>query len=435
MVDFDASGSTDDNGISSYSWNFGDGSPVVTGIAPSRTYGAAGNYTAILTVTDAQGLTDTASIEITVSQSTTDNLAPIAMASATPLNGEAPLLVDFDASGSSDDNGISSYSWNFGDGSPVVTDISPSRTYGAAGNYTAVLTVTDAQGLTDAATLQITVSPSTTSNLAPIAIARATPLNGDAPLLVNFDASESTDDNAIITYSWNFGDGSPITTGINPAHTYTTEGIFQATLIVTDAQGLSDIDTLDIQVTQETINNTPPIAIATASIVTGETPLIVNFDASDSTDDNIIATYSWDFGDGTDGSGINPTHTYNTVGVYEITLLVIDEEGLIDTTTLTITVTPDKTTLAVVKLKDIEIYPNPVGNENLNINLSDFMNESIALGLYDIYGKLVFQNIIQEDHPQEIAIDVSFLSNGIYLLEITRVENNEYTYKKIIKVN
>ena len=174
--------------------------------------------------------------------------------------------------------------------------------------------------------------------------------------------------------------------------------------------------------------------MASATPLNGEAPLMVDFNASGSTDDNGISSYSWNFGDGTYGSGINTTHTYSTVGVYDITLSVIDEEGLLDNTTLTITVTPEKTTLAVVKLEDIEIYPNPVGNENLNINLSYFMNESIILGLYNIYGKLVFQNTIQENHPQEIAIDVSFLSNGIYLLEITRVENNEYTYKKIIKV-
>ena len=62
------------------------------------------------------------------------------------------------------------------------------------------------------------------------------------------------------------------------------------------------------------------------------------------------------------------------------------------------------------------------------------MNESIALGFYDSYGKLVFQNIVQEDHPEEIAIDVSFLSDGFYIIEIVRVENNEFTYKKIIKI-
>ena len=431
FMNFDASESTDDKGVISYSWDFGDGS-IGSGINPTHTYTSVGTFQVMLIVTDEEGLTDNDTIEIIVSQNNTGNLAPEAVANATPLNGEAPLLVNFDASGSSDDNEITSYFWDFGDGTNG-SGLNPSHTYTSVGTFTVNLVVTDEEGLTDNDTIEIIVSQNNTGNLAPEAVANATPFDGEAPLLVNFDASGSSDDNEITSYSWDFGDGTT-GSGVNSSHTYTTAGTFQVSLTVTDAEGLTDVTTLQIVVTQNSSANLAPVAVASASPLEGEAPLLVNFDASGSSDDNGINSYLWDFGDGTTGSGVNPSHTFNMFGEYEVTLSVTDEEGLTDTTTINITVNEENTTLEQVELKDIKIYPNPIGNENLNINLSGFMNESIALGLYDIYGKLVFHNIVLEDHPQEVAIDVSFLSDGFYLIEITRVENNEYTYKKIIKI-
>ena len=175
------------------------------------------------------------------------------------------------------------------------------------------------------------------------------------------------------------------------------------------------------------------MAVASSNVAGGTAPLAIDFDGSASTDAN-IDTYSWDFGNGDSDTGALVSYTYPTEGNFVATLTVTDTEGLSDTDTINISVTTENTTLNNTELKDIKIYPNPVGDEKLLINLSDFMNESIALGFYDYYGKLIFQNSVQEDHPEEIAIDVSFLSNGFYLLEITRVKNNEYTYKKLIKI-
>ena len=92
-------------------------------------------------------------------KSGTPNQPPVAVASANPASGTAPLAVSFSASGSSDPDGsIASYSWNFGDGSSG-SGASVSHTYPNAGSYTAVLTVTDNQGATGTANVAITVSP------------------------------------------------------------------------------------------------------------------------------------------------------------------------------------------------------------------------------------------------------------------------------------
>ncbi|OBR40598.1 hypothetical protein A9200_15170, partial [Maribacter hydrothermalis] len=85
-------------------------------------------------------------------------------------------------------------------------------------------------------------------------------------------------------------------------------------------------------------NNEPPNAVANASTFTGNSPLTVNFTGSNSTDDDGIDNYSWNFGDGSVSSLINPQHTFTTIGTYNVVLSVTDTDGSIDTDNLTIDV-------------------------------------------------------------------------------------------------
>lgn len=174
--------------------------------------------------------------------------APIAIAAATPISGTAPLTVNFSSAGSYDPDGSAiAYSWNFGDGSAVSTAANPAHVY-AAGSFTATLTVTDASGATGKATVLINA----TANQAPIAIASATPTSGTAPLTVNFSSTGSYDpEGSAISYSWNFGDGSAVSTAANPAHVYAA-GNYTATLTVTDASGAATAATLLISVVPNT---------------------------------------------------------------------------------------------------------------------------------------------------------------------------------------
>lgn len=126
---------------------------------------------------------------------------------------------------------------------------------------------------------------------------------------VSYDAINSSGQN--INYDWDFGDGN-IATGINGSHTYSNAGIFNLSLIVTDACGQTDTVQNQVTVCDTAISNFNYSKSGTA----------VTFDASAVTFG--ASQYSWDYGDGNQGSGKISTHTYNAAGVYNVILTVTD---------------------------------------------------------------------------------------------------------------
>ncbi len=78
----------------------------------------------------------------------------------------------------------------------------------------------------------------------------------------------------------------------------------------------------------------PPTADA-GGPYSGTTGVSLTFDGSGSNDDGTIVSYAWTFGDGTNGSGVAPSHTYTTGGLYNVSLTVTDDDGLSDTATTT----------------------------------------------------------------------------------------------------
>ena len=336
-VNFDGSSSSDADGtISSYAWDFGDGNSS-TAVNPSHTYSSAGTYTATLTVTDDQGAVDTASITITVTTGS-QNQPPIAVITATPTGGPSPLIVAFSSASSSDaDGSIVSYFWEFSDGRTTSRQ-NPRARFANDGVYTVTLTVTDNEGATGSDTVTIVVGDVPT-NQPPTAVATADVTSGDAPLSVNFTGSASSDsDGTIASYAWDFGDGASAATA-DASHSYSAAGVFVATLTVTDNEGASDTASVTITVTDPAVNQ-PPTAVAAADVTSGTAPLVVSFDGSASTDaDGTIASYAWDFGDGSSATGITAANTYTAAGSYTVTLIVTDNEGAVASDTMTITVT------------------------------------------------------------------------------------------------
>jgi PKD repeat protein len=171
QVSFDGTGSSTPNAgatITSYSWNWGDGSPDTIGSSPTatHTYSTPATYTVMLTVIDTTGMTDSITQVVTV---TTTPVAAFTPNAATVLAGSN---VGFDGTGSSDPGGtISSYAWNFGDGSSA-TGSQPTHKYMNTGTFNVTLTVTDHFGKTSSVTHPITViapPPIQTLILTPVA--------------------------------------------------------------------------------------------------------------------------------------------------------------------------------------------------------------------------------------------------------------------------
>lgn len=288
--------------ISSYDWNWGDGA-TTSGATSTHTYAGRGTQTVTLTVTAASGAT----AELTQQVST--NLPPVAA-----LTSSCDLLAcTFDASTSTDDDGIATYQWDFGDGASS-TEAAPQHSYATPGEYSVMLTVVDSDGASATATAQVKVVA------APVADFTATCTS----LTCEFDATASVAPGSeIAEYNWDFGDGSS-GTGEKPQHEYTANGDYSVVLTLTTLEGLTTEVTKVVPVVRV---NVAPVADFTRSC----TQLECTFDAGDSADsDGTVASYAWDFGDGESGTGESPSHQYAAAGKYSVKLTVTDNDGATD---------------------------------------------------------------------------------------------------------
>ncbi len=139
--------STAYDGIASRSWNFGDGSPVASGSSVSHVYLQNGIYQVMLTVTDGDGSTDTATMLINVFDT-----SPTASFTASPTSGSAPLTVNFTNNSTGYDQPLT-YAWDFDNNGTIdSTAQNPPYTYTNQGTYTVKLTVTDSDGSTNTLT-------------------------------------------------------------------------------------------------------------------------------------------------------------------------------------------------------------------------------------------------------------------------------------------
>lgn len=203
--------------------------------------------------------------------------------------------------------GGTSFSWDFdGAGNGDDSDPNPVYIYDMAGTYMVSLAVTNSCGTT---TITQTVNL-TTATIS--ALFQAAPLNGCAPLLVNFENLSS--DNAT-DFEWSFPGGIPATSNdFSPQVTYNNSGIFSATLIAAN------------ETTQDTFILSNAITVETAPIADFNfdiNDLTVSFQNNSTGGTNVF----WDFGDTNSSITESPTHTYDEPGVYLVSLLVENDCG------------------------------------------------------------------------------------------------------------
>lgn len=160
-------------------------------------------------------------------------------------------------------------------------------------------------------------------NAKPLASISASPRAGSVPLTVRF-AGGGVDPTGITNFFWSFGDGHTAT-GATVEHTYTTAGTFTATLTVTNGLGQTASTTTLIRVSPQ--DNALPTASIRATPTSGAAPLVVIFQAIAQDIDGQVQEYSWDFGDGTTGTGPLVEHIYLVPGTYGVSLAVTDNAG------------------------------------------------------------------------------------------------------------
>jgi len=285
-----------------------------------------------------------------------DNLNEPAQASFTTTCTNLSCV--FDASGSSDSDGdIVGYAWDFGDGNGG-SGPNTGHTYGVAGTYNVLLTVTDDDDATGSENQSLTVhdvSPTTmhVGDLEGTGDNMKKNWHAQVSIAVH-DAYEGLVAGAEVDGSWS-GDASGsgnCTTGSDGACNVfsdsmpkkgTDKAIFSVTAITHASVSYFAADNHDpqgnssgtaIQVNKDGITKDPGLLanqppVASFAYNCDEVSLTCTFDATGSSDpDGVFTDYAWDFGDGNAGNGLTTTHIFSVTGVYAVVITVTDDAGV-----------------------------------------------------------------------------------------------------------
>lgn len=218
--------------------------------------------------------------------------------------------------------GIQLWEWDFGDGriyrSRVVANVT--HNYTQPGQYQVTLTVYDRALLTDTETKTITVLPALRPD---VKVAQEGPL-------VRVDARASSSPNGdVVSYSWNWGDGTPNGTGATATHAYAQPGTYTIKLTVTDSVGAAGYVRHVVSLTED-----PPVAdvrMEPAKPLVGQP---VRFADASRAGFHPIGTRTW-FVDGEQaGPGAALSRTFDAPGWHNVTLQVADARGQADEATL-----------------------------------------------------------------------------------------------------
>ncbi|MEP6731250.1 MAG: PKD domain-containing protein [bacterium] len=329
----DASTSTT-TGSATYAWTFGDGA-TASGKTTSHSYASPGTYAVTLTVTDANG-TNSKTSSMTVSAT---NQAPVARFTAS-----CPTLTcTFNASTSTDNIGIVSYNWTWGDGRSE-THSSPisNNSYVRTGTYVVTLKVTDGGGLTNSMTTSVLV-PSASSNTAPAATMSAPSNNATfvQGASVAFAGNATDVQDGVLSGSsltWASSLDGQIGTGTSFSTSNLSVGTHVITLTAHDAQGATGTVTRSITVTPQSSNQAPVARFTWTCSAAGSLHCAVN--GSSSTDDVGVVSYTWAWGNGKSEThaGSSSGNTWTTGGTYNVTLTVTDGSGLTNSVTHSVVV-------------------------------------------------------------------------------------------------
>jgi PKD repeat protein len=215
----------------SWGWAFGDGLTYNGQNPPAHTYAASGIFTVTLTVSNLGG---TSVVTHTVTVSDPAPAPPVASFNFNPPSGPTPLAVTFTDTSTGTPT---SWAWDFGDGTVSSVKNPPVHTYTSAGTKNVQLTVTNSGG-SDSITHQVqanTVCPS------PVSSFTVSPMTG-VRNVTQFDTTNNSTNMSTVgcnnIWSWNFGDGTGISSAQSPAnHIYTRKGTYTIELTASNLGG------------------------------------------------------------------------------------------------------------------------------------------------------------------------------------------------------
>lgn len=289
------------------SWDFGDGN-TSTALNPTNIYILPGNYTVRLLAANTQGCSQVQVKNITVHETPDAKFNFISRCATLPVQF-------FDSSTISNGN-IVFRKWDFGDGT-VDYSPNPTHAYTTGGVKSVALIAVSDKGCSDTLIQTLTL-PVFDFSYQNTCVGQTT----------NFTANTNYNSDAIIGYSWNFGDlasGSANTsTQKDPTHQFSGLGQYMVRFVVQTASGCSDTLYKMIEITAP-----PTVNFQTMGACVGKT---VTFIDATTLLGGVITSWSWDFGDPASGSLNtsmlqNPNHLYFAQGTYNITLSVTVSGG------------------------------------------------------------------------------------------------------------
>jgi PKD repeat protein len=291
------------------------------------------------------------------------NKGPVAVISASKTSIKPGETVTLDGSGSSDPDGnITAYKWSTGETSKSIS-VSPAKT------TTYTLTVTDDKG--SSASKSITIKVEQGENQGPTAKITASKTTIEAGESVTLSGKDSVDtDGKIVSYKWSTGETNATIT-VSPKVTTVY------TLTVTDDKGAKNEASVTITVNSDVAYVLEP---KFNTNIEGSDAKTINF-KNDSTVSGLTdVTYEWDFGDESTSTDMNPTHTYQDNGTYNVVLTVTgkDKDGneVSQSVTAEVTISVIVEVEAIITTKDNVTTINP--GESLTLDASSSKGANLA---------------------------------------------------------
>ena len=279
-----------------------------------------------------------------------------------------------------------SYQWLFGDGSSSQS-LNPTHSYSSTGSFTITLVTASECGRIDSSQATIQVCNSIQPSI-------LTTINGNT---VSFNSQGQ----GIASAYWSFGDGGSSTL-LNPVHTYSNTGAFAVQLVVTNSCGETFISYETVILCSEL---SPQF---TAQVIsTNAQGMTVQFDGSYSLGN--IASYQWNFGDNSTGTGLAPLKTYATPGFsYIVTLTTLDDCSQDSSISKPLT----QVSLTDTQTNDLLLYPNPA---EVYVFLTEPPGDSfMSASLFLPNGMCV------DTYPSGTQmLDIRHLPPGLYYLVLT----------------